>query len=569
MSTDLITISSSVLPEGTRVAGFRGSEASRSRTRSRSSSSGDGRRRSTSRTPSAPRRALIDRPPTRQSRRSFHGILAHVELLHEFEGHSLLRAVLVPRLWQLGLSKHSRIFTKMTRPRRSSRRSSRRTARRRRLRAPARQLRRRRSTSASTARATSTSLAVDGARGHLLLLRARRGGEKLVLSDDSAYDERPARRAGPLLPAARRGRQRGRVVPLVHVPRTPRCPASEAQGLRLREAEPRRLRRGAGVATTARARSSLYGERFFTPDGRASASPAPRRGAPRARRSSTTRTGTRVPPPPGLHLRARGPPARARSTRDTSPIEVAHSGNQAAGHAELPRAHRASTHDERLSRRGHGHPGEDAVPRRARDAVAAHLRLRERHRRRRRPTANTRRSTTRAATRSSSSSTRATSRTARVDVRAHDAAARRRHRGLPLPAAQGHRGGVHLPRRRPRPAGHRGRGARTRSRRARSRAATTRRTSSRPAAATASSSRIKRGSSASRSRRPTRTPTSAWARRTKATSSSSRPTRTRSSTPGELRPARRADRRQRHVGRDHSRTTGSRTCRRAASRSAS
>ncbi|MBI4703783.1 MAG: type VI secretion system tip protein VgrG [Deltaproteobacteria bacterium] len=40
-----------------------------------------------------------------------HGVLCSLELLSEWEGKALYRALLVPKLWSLGLSRHSRIFT--------------------------------------------------------------------------------------------------------------------------------------------------------------------------------------------------------------------------------------------------------------------------------------------------------------------------------------------------------------------------------------------------------------------------------------------------------------------------
>ncbi|MEO7330810.1 MAG: type VI secretion system tip protein TssI/VgrG, partial [Minicystis sp.] len=46
----------------------------------------------------------------------FAGLFANLEILHAHDGHILLRALLVPRLWQLGLSRHSRVFAKMTVP---------------------------------------------------------------------------------------------------------------------------------------------------------------------------------------------------------------------------------------------------------------------------------------------------------------------------------------------------------------------------------------------------------------------------------------------------------------------
>ena len=41
----------------------------------------------------------------------YHGILAAVELLHTFEDRLLYRAVLVPKLWQLTLTRHSNVWT--------------------------------------------------------------------------------------------------------------------------------------------------------------------------------------------------------------------------------------------------------------------------------------------------------------------------------------------------------------------------------------------------------------------------------------------------------------------------
>ncbi len=41
----------------------------------------------------------------------YHGVLASVELLHEHEGKMLYRCVLVPKLWQLTLTRHSNVWT--------------------------------------------------------------------------------------------------------------------------------------------------------------------------------------------------------------------------------------------------------------------------------------------------------------------------------------------------------------------------------------------------------------------------------------------------------------------------
>jgi len=46
----------------------------------------------------------------------FHGVLASVELVHAFGGKMLYRAVLVPKLWQLTLTRHSNVWTDATVP---------------------------------------------------------------------------------------------------------------------------------------------------------------------------------------------------------------------------------------------------------------------------------------------------------------------------------------------------------------------------------------------------------------------------------------------------------------------
>jgi type VI secretion system VgrG family protein len=46
----------------------------------------------------------------------FAGVLANVEVVHAYEGQVLVRAHLVPKLWQAGLSRHSRVFTNLKIP---------------------------------------------------------------------------------------------------------------------------------------------------------------------------------------------------------------------------------------------------------------------------------------------------------------------------------------------------------------------------------------------------------------------------------------------------------------------
>jgi type VI secretion system secreted protein VgrG len=116
---DLITISSSVLPDGTRVVAFRGAEAISRPYEieiylSLEGEEGDGLDLADA--IGAKAQLVIDRTDDALPPYVFAGILANLDLLHAVEGRSLVRAVLVPRLWQLGLSKHSRIFTKKSLP---------------------------------------------------------------------------------------------------------------------------------------------------------------------------------------------------------------------------------------------------------------------------------------------------------------------------------------------------------------------------------------------------------------------------------------------------------------------
>lgn len=59
-------------------------------------------------------RLILDRADDTLPPHYFAGVLAVVEMLHAAEDQALFRAVLVPRLHQLSLGCHSRIFTKMT-----------------------------------------------------------------------------------------------------------------------------------------------------------------------------------------------------------------------------------------------------------------------------------------------------------------------------------------------------------------------------------------------------------------------------------------------------------------------
>src|ERR1700733_8182200 len=102
--TDLITISSSVVPESAKVIGFRGTE-----TMSRpyeieiflALRQEVGEEFDLSDAIGAKARLVLDRAADAMPPFVFAGIFANVEILHAYEGNLLLRALLVPRLWQL------------------------------------------------------------------------------------------------------------------------------------------------------------------------------------------------------------------------------------------------------------------------------------------------------------------------------------------------------------------------------------------------------------------------------------------------------------------------------------
>ena len=119
MAADLVTISSSVLPETARVVGFRGTEALSRPYQIEiflTVAQQAGEEIDLNDAIGAKACLTIDRAADRIPPFHFAGILATVEILHAAEGRLLLRVVLVPRLWQLSLSKHSRIFTNQSIP---------------------------------------------------------------------------------------------------------------------------------------------------------------------------------------------------------------------------------------------------------------------------------------------------------------------------------------------------------------------------------------------------------------------------------------------------------------------
>ncbi|WP_437627260.1 type VI secretion system Vgr family protein [Sorangium sp. So ce1151] len=116
---DLIKISSGALPVSTRVIGFRGVEAISRPYQIEIFLLLQGEEAEAldlSDTVGAKASLVLDWPKDGLPPFVLSGILATAGVVHEMDGRSLLRAVLVPKLWLLGLSKHSRIFTRQALP---------------------------------------------------------------------------------------------------------------------------------------------------------------------------------------------------------------------------------------------------------------------------------------------------------------------------------------------------------------------------------------------------------------------------------------------------------------------
>jgi type VI secretion system secreted protein VgrG len=113
MAKDVYTITCSALPDSARVAGFRGVEAI-SRTYEFHVYillGPDGNDLDLDDVVGSKAKLALDRNDFRTPF-LFHGIFCAFELVHEFDGRSLFHAVLVPQLWQLTQTFHSRIWTK-------------------------------------------------------------------------------------------------------------------------------------------------------------------------------------------------------------------------------------------------------------------------------------------------------------------------------------------------------------------------------------------------------------------------------------------------------------------------
>jgi type VI secretion system secreted protein VgrG len=117
--SDVFKMSASGLPKGARVVGFRGSEGL-----SRlygfevflAFAPDEAASLDMAEAVNAKATLTLDRQDGRPPF-AFHGILSDVALVHhERDGYTLLRALLVPRLWQLTQTLHSRVFTKLSIP---------------------------------------------------------------------------------------------------------------------------------------------------------------------------------------------------------------------------------------------------------------------------------------------------------------------------------------------------------------------------------------------------------------------------------------------------------------------
>ena len=115
--SDVFNVTCSALPEATRVAGFRGTEGISTlyELELYLILGAEGLDVDLADAIGAKAKLTIDRDDGRPPF-VFHGILADFELVHEFADRSLFHAVLVPQLWQLTQTLHSRMFTKMTIP---------------------------------------------------------------------------------------------------------------------------------------------------------------------------------------------------------------------------------------------------------------------------------------------------------------------------------------------------------------------------------------------------------------------------------------------------------------------
>jgi type VI secretion system secreted protein VgrG len=113
---DIFSFTSAGVPSKSRVVGFRGTEAlSKPYAFEVYLAVPDGEDFKTADAIGGKATLTLDRDDGRPPF-LFHGILATLELLHQADGQALVQATLVPRLWQLTLTHHSRMFTEQSIP---------------------------------------------------------------------------------------------------------------------------------------------------------------------------------------------------------------------------------------------------------------------------------------------------------------------------------------------------------------------------------------------------------------------------------------------------------------------
>ena len=330
---DLITIFSSVVPESARVVGFRGTE-----TMSRpyeieiflALRQEVGEEFDLGDAIGAKARLVLDRTDDKFPPFIFAGIFANIEILHAYEGNLLLRALLVPRLWQLGLSRHSRIFTKMKVPDIIK-------------------------SVLEENGVTDYELRLGGydveehvcqyresdldfisrwmeREGIFYFFEHGEAGETLILSDQRPYDEDPVGKPVRYFPQLGQDHSAGASF------RAFKCkhntlPAS----VRLKDYDYTKpslnVSGSAKVATNGTGEVSLYGERFFTP------SAGDKLAKTRSEELLTRQVifhgeGTRLHLRPGYSFELEEHPFASFNTRYLT-IEAHHSGNQAAGLAHF------------------------------------------------------------------------------------------------------------------------------------------------------------------------------------------------------------------------------------------
>ena len=380
---DVFTMRSSALPLGTRVVGFRGSEGLARLYAFVVHLTLNPDAADTFELPSAAGAAaslVLDRQDGRPPF-VFHGIFSELAFVHQQrDGRALVRAVLVPRLWRLTQTHHSRIFTQQSitdiikktledggltssRLQPAAHRAV--PARGARLPVPREQLR--------------LHLALDGARGALLLLRAGRRRREAHHHRPQVCAREPRGCARALLRALGRGGPPYECLQ-TFVCRHRTLPAS----VRIKDydyASPSLDVSGtAPVSKTGQGEISVHGARFFTPDAGKRLARL-RAEELLAREQLFTASGNAFYLRAGYTFTLQDHP---RSSFDAEYLvtEVEHYGNQSASTPELKRLTGLAV-DEVYRVDVTAIPSSSPVSSRRANGMATHLRHRARGRRRR------------------------------------------------------------------------------------------------------------------------------------------------------------------------------------------